>query len=130
MRNMTRPGPKWSTRCGRSNRGELPTARDMRHRTNGRYPAAGPGHPPSISRRVRRRSAHLSTRVGRSNLVFALTTRPFSPDVLLASYLDRTARPWLEPVSPVDAFNPWVRNAIDSIRKAITHSRQGGGSGA
>jgi len=55
---------------------------------------------------------------------------PFSPDVLLASYLDRTARPWLEPVSPVDAFNPWVRNAIDSIRKAITHSRQGGGSGA
>src|SRR5262249_42903524 len=39
------------------------------------------------------------------------------------------ARPWWAPGSPADAFNPWLRGAIDSLDKTIRHFRSRSGYG-
>jgi hypothetical protein len=54
---------------------------------------------------------------------------PMSPPTFLAANDEAPTRPWGMPVSPMDAFNPWLRGAIDSMDKTIRHFRSRSGYG-
>ena len=77
-------------------------------------------------------------RVPLSNALFApinswsrpqAPSNPTSPPSVLAANDEAPPRPWGLPGSPTDAFNPWLRGAVDSLDKTIRHFRSGAGYG-
>lgn len=54
-------------------------------------------------------------------------SKPMSPPTVLAANDQAPTRPWWAPGSPMDAFNPWLRGAIDSLDKTIGHFRSRSG---
>jgi hypothetical protein len=58
------------------------------------------------------------------------THSALSPVMIPASYQEGATKPWWGPVGPVDVFDPWVKGALESLRKTITHFQSGSqGSG-
>jgi hypothetical protein len=51
-----------------------------------------------------------------------------SPPTVLAVNDQVRSRPGWAPVSPMDAFNPWLRGAIDSLDQTIRHFRSRSGA--